>query len=293
MLDISRQAVHDGFQARAYIVEFHERAKREREDAVFVAEPRCVTAALTSVEPERAGAAASAPGALKVLLLPLQQAAQSLAIEQEAKAWIAIGEQAGGRIVRASSRTARAIWTPTHAVLYTGDEHARDALDAMVRFTVAEREIAHEEKGVREFWPSMDVDADLANALAKSGTARPTRLKELTRLAAGFKASSLRVWMALEQLDPGLSAPSKLLFAELSLAAAQEDRQDLLDDPIQFAHDHYEIANTRMIDNRNASKENRNFVIEIILQIVIVALLCLELLAMYGVKILPGLPTPV
>ena len=65
----------------------------------------------------------------------------------------------------------------------------------------------------------------------------------------------LRVSRSLEQLDPALAAPSKRLFAELVSAASLYDRVEMLEDPVQFALDHYEIPNTRLIGTSLARTE--------------------------------------
>jgi hypothetical protein len=58
----------------------------------------------------------------------------------------------------------------------------------------------------------------------------------------------LRLQTALEQLDPTLSGTSKRMFADLVEAAALHDRVEMLEDPIQFALDHYELANWRLTE---------------------------------------------
>ena len=70
----------------------------------------------------------------------------------------------------------------------------------------------------------------------------------MTEIATRMRVTWLRVSRSLEQLDPALAAPSKRLFAELVSAASLYDRVEMLEDPVQFALDHYETSNTRLIE---------------------------------------------
>ena len=70
-----------------------------------------------------------------------------------------------------------------------------------------------------------------------------------------MKVAWLRISRSLEQLDPTIPAPSKRLFAELVSAASLFDRVEMLEDPVQFALDHYEISNTRLIETGLARTE--------------------------------------
>jgi hypothetical protein len=90
----------------------------------------------------------------------------------------------------------------------------------------------------------------------------------------------MRIETALEQLDPTLAEPSKRLYGELAIAAGLYDRAPRLGDPVQFASDHYELANTRLIEAKNATAERTNFLIGHILESLIIVLLLAELTAL-------------
>ena len=89
----------------------------------------------------------------------------------------------------------------------------------------------------------------------------------------------LRVSRSIEQLDPALADPSKRLFAELASAASLYDRMEMLEDPIQFAMDQYELANTRLTEADQAHKELLHSIIG---YIVIIVLLIAQIVLMMG-----------
>ena len=95
----------------------------------------------------------------------------------------------------------------------------------------------------------------------------------MTLSATRMKAQYLRLTQALEQLDPRLDETSKRIFAELILAASLYDRLELLEAPIQFALDQYEIANSRLIEEKNATKDRRDYIILFVFEALIILLL--------------------
>ena len=88
-----------------------------------------------------------------------------------------------------------------------------------------------------------------------------------------MKVDWLRITNSLEQLDPTLAEASKRLFAELVSGAALYDRMEMLEDPIQFAMDQYELANTRLIEANLAYKERINAIVGYVFEVAIIALL--------------------
>ena len=66
----------------------------------------------------------------------------------------------------------------------------------------------------------------------------------------------------------------------MAIAAGLYDRAPRLGDPVQFASDHYELANTRLIEAKNATAERTNFLIGHILESLIIVLLLAELTAL-------------
>jgi hypothetical protein len=67
----------------------------------------------------------------------------------------------------------------------------------------------------------------------------------MTERVTEMKAMHLRLQIALKQLDPSLSSTSKRMYADLPDAASLHDRTEMIEAPIQFALDHYELANSR------------------------------------------------
>jgi hypothetical protein len=162
-----------------------------------------------------------------------------------------------------------------------------DALDALVRFTIAERELSGLEQSMQSMWASISADVDLTHSVSRADQKRQRHVDQITELATRMKAANFRIHSALEQLDPTLSDPSKRLFSELVLAANLYDRADNLNEPIQFAVDHYELANTRLIDAHGAEKERSRFAAELMAEGLIVALLVAELVVMlYGIRLI-------
>jgi len=256
---------------------------------VSVGEPRNVTARVSTADlPELSfDSPTSKPGSLQIICaLPAVNDAPSRELDLEA--WVRGGASDWRPTpLRASVRTARTLWLESRAVVYASDELTRDALDAMVRFTVAEREMTCLEQEMHSLWPSITEDAKLTHAVTRRDVKRQEHINAMTVLAAGMKSSSLRIRLALEQLDPALTEPSKRLFAELALAANLEDRLECLVEPIQFAVDHYELANTRLIDRRTSSRENANFIFELTAEVTIIVILLAELFViLYGIRLI-------
>jgi hypothetical protein len=181
--------------------------------------------------------------------------------------------------VRAGIRTVRVFWHDGRALLYAAPEQVNDALDAIVRFTSVEREISALESAIAVNWSTIESDASLTHSVGRREQRRQSHVDAMMRLATRMQMSRLRVERALEQLDPRLTESSKRLYAELSLAAAQHDRLDQIDEPIQFTLDHYELANTRLIEARNAAQDRAHSLTGHFLEIVVVLLLFAELMA--------------
>ena len=120
--------------------------------------------------------------------------------------------------VRATIRTVRVIWHDTRALIYTNAEQLQGAIDAVIRFTIAERETTALERAMDSTWASMDADAPLTYAVTSRQQKQQQHVNELTELATRMKAMYLRVSKALEQLDPALGELSKRLYSELASA---------------------------------------------------------------------------
>jgi len=288
MLDLSRRPEQFFSKAQSWLVSFEENPGSNADEKIVVKEPRDVTAVLTRVETGQSlsETAPKNPGALTVVCAP-PSAQDAPSDEADLEAWVRGGADAHRTApIRASVRTARTLWLHSRAVAYASEELSRDALDALVRFTVVERETDQLEKSMRALWSAIAKDSRLTHAVERKELRRQDHVNAMTVLATQMKAASLRIQTALEQLDPSLTDPSKRLFAELVLAAGLHDRLELLVDPVQFALEHYELANTRLIDARALARENGNFLSEQIMQLVIIALLVAELVVMlYGIRL--------
>ena len=243
----------------AWRVEFTEglKALPEGVETIEIREPRNVTAVLTPVAPSDALAqgGSQAAGALTVVWMP-PGINTSATIERDVDEWMrGVGAERKEANVRAEVRTLRVVWGESRAVIYANEGDLRFALNAVLRFSVAQREALALEATMKSTWALMEPDAALTHALTPRDQKRQAHVNEMTEVAARMKMSWLRVSRSLEQLDPALADPSKRLFAELSSAASLYDRVETLEAPVQFALDHYEICNTRLIDMNLARLE--------------------------------------
>jgi hypothetical protein len=189
--------------------------------------------------------------ALYVVWLPTGNAVPS---DQEKRLtqWV---ERGGDHAVRATIRTTRVMWTSQRALVYASPDQWPDTLDAVVRFTLLARATLALERQMTSLWPAIENHAALTHAVSfREGRLQP-RINQMTETATRMRISYLQVESALEQTDPGLSSASKRLCAELVLHAGIYDRLEVMSDPIQFALDHYELANTRLIEHKHASIE--------------------------------------
>ncbi|MDQ0395442.1 hypothetical protein [Labrys monachus] len=228
--------------------------------AVEISSPRRLFAQWTSIDAEAPPALSRAPGeidrSIAILWMPPGAAPQ---VEE---AWLAAmpAADSGARIVRAGLRTARVVWTDRLAIVHTAEELLEDTLDALIRFTVVERDTAALEAKMASVWTSMDVHASLAHTVPSGDyDKRKAEVNKTTEVVAKMAGVALRVEAALEQLDARLHSSSKRLFAELVLQAGLEDRLEMLAEPIDFAIEHYELINTRMIEAKHFMVSEQQF----------------------------------
>jgi hypothetical protein len=158
-------------------------------------------------------------------------------------------------VLRASIRVIRVVWTDRRVVVYAPSPQWPDALDAVLRFTLMARETSTLEVQMKAVWTALDKHVPLSRALSIREGRLQSRVNEMTEMVTRMRNSYLRMQSAVVQTDLRLTSTSKRLCAELMLQAAIHDRLDVLDEPIEFAMNHYEIANTRLIEHRNASIE--------------------------------------
>ena len=106
------------------------------------------------------------------------------------------------------------------------------------------------EAQMRSVWPSIRKHIGLTHAVTSRQHRVQAEVNKMTEIATAMKSSYLLIQSAIQQNDASVSSASKRLAAELILQAGIFDRLDVIDEPIQFAMDHYELANTRITEHR-------------------------------------------
>ena len=245
-------------EAQALRISFRTAAQPDETALLVVDAPLPVAAVSESIAPETAlEVNGDNDDSLRVLWIP---SSGSSALEFES-AWAKIAEDNGRasgdpRIVRAGLRTSRVIWSEKRAVICCAQDQFEETLDAILRFTLAERQTVKLERGVQDIWPKIKTHTPLTH----TGVRRRRRkdraaVAQVTEQVTQMTTTLLQLQTALEQLDPALGGNSKRLYAELVLQAAIYERLEMLEDPIEFAMEHYELANTRILDAKTASNE--------------------------------------
>ena len=277
MLEVATRKAEPTIPAQAWRVEYAEGAifRADAVETIEIAEPVKVTAllapldasdALLRTEPET-------DGSLTVVWLP-SAVKTPATIERDADEWIrAGGARRKEANVRADVRTVRVLWGEGRVLIYSSPGDLRFALDAAVRFNVAQRKTLALEAVMKSAWASIEANSALTYAVTRRQLTRQRHVNEMTEIAARMMTAWLRISNCLEQLDPALADPSKRLFAELVSAAALHDRMEMLEDPIEFAMDQYELANTRLIEADVALKERTIAIVGFALEAAIIALL--------------------
>jgi outer membrane protein OmpA-like peptidoglycan-associated protein len=181
-------------------------------------------------------------------------------VEQRAESWV----RAQAPLIRSSISTIRVVWSNNRALFYCSRGQFEAGYDAVVRFTAIAREADALEREMASTWQIINVHVPFAH------TARArSKLKEInkaTEKVIETRMALLRAQTSLEQLDGKLDSTSKRLCAELIRAANLHDRLEMLEGPIQFANDHYEIVNSRLIETKNA---NRGIWLEVLIALLI------------------------
>jgi hypothetical protein len=259
MLESVARKVEVPIEGLAWRIEFAEGSKAlpDGVETIEIAEPRNVTALLTPLSLSEALRQTSpqAYGALTVVWMP-PSVDRASTVEREADEWMPhAGEKRKEARARADVRTMQVVWDESRALIYSSSSDIRYALDAIVRFSLAQKEAHALEATMKSAWASIEADTGLTHAVTARQQKRQRHVNEMTEIATRMRVAWLRVSRSLEQLDPALAAPSKRLFAELVSAASLYDRVEMLEDPVQFALDHYEISNTRLIETNLARTE--------------------------------------
>jgi hypothetical protein len=255
---------------------------REPEILVATAQPIEVAEALsesvTRSKPSgwrRSGAVAEPAWAEKPLLVIWvpAEAANSKDMERQINGmWPAEGQGSQERLVRAGIRTSRVFWSDDRAIIFAAAEQTMDAIDAVLRFTIAERQTSVVEGQMTEMWSAINEHKSLVHAVKTRHQRFQKTVNTMTERATLMMAASLRLATALEQLDPALNSASKRLYAELVDQGGLYERLEMLEDPLEFAMNHYELANTRLIEAKTSTLEIR-------LELLICVLLAGELIS--------------
>ncbi len=274
MLDVHARKSED-IAARAWTISFEEGNDPADFGSIIISQPRNLLAVMTELQTEQivASMTSVAPGVLTIVCLPLGVNCPKN-IEIDAETWM---RDAAGQTVRAGVRTVRLFCSQDRALIYAATDHIHSVIDAVVRFTVAQRETIELEKAMNAAWSSIDADVPLTRSVTRHRQAYQKHLDEMNERSARMKAKHLRICRALEQLDTDSDELSRRVFSELVLAGALYERVEELEDPIEFALDQYEIANTKLFEEKNAAKEQRTAMIGHFLEAGIIELLLLQL----------------
>jgi hypothetical protein len=117
-------------------------------------------------------------------------------------------------------------------------------------------------------WPQIKAHTPLTHAVTRKQQRLQPQVDAMTERVTEMKSMLLRLQTALEQLDPTLSGTSKRMYADLAAAATLHERVEMLEDPVQFALDHYELANARLTEIGAAQKGH---MLEVLIIIVLLA----------------------
>jgi hypothetical protein len=251
--------------ALAWRVDFTEDATTNGPDTVVIKKPRNLTAILTPIDMQKAWEERfRVTGHSLIFVWAPPGVNGPFGVERD------LDERT---LIRAGVRAVRVAWDGARAVICCADDHLRDAIDAVLRFSAVEWETTDIERLLASNWPVIGEDAPLAHSIRRRQLRRQKRVNALTESCVHMKARYLRIYQCLKPLDPTRPEPSQRLYSELVLAARLYDRLEQLDQPIQFMLDHCEIANTRLIEAKIARTERRNALTEHVLGLAIILVL--------------------
>jgi hypothetical protein len=237
-------------QAQAWRISFlNEAAPDAHPPLAVINEPSNVVAVADPIELNDAIAVSASPqdGSLLVIWVP-STTGNAVDLDSRLHAWVRRDLAPNQAPVHATIKTVRVACSDTRSVIYAASEHLSDTMDAVARFTLAARHTSALEARMAATWPQIKAHTPLTHAVTRKQLRLQPQVNALTEQATEMKAAHLRLQTALEQLDPTLSGTSKRMYAELVVAAALHERVEMLEDPIQFALDHYELANWRLTE---------------------------------------------
>jgi len=252
-------------------------------DGLVVTEPRPARLEFVEAEVDEAFAlpeernSANDDAVLTTLIFLPSGAQTPFELQRRAEQWIGSRRGELGAPYEIPYRSDRILWRRGRAVCFGIGEFFDDIRHAVAYFSLCERALTDLEARITAQWPTMEKDV----ALTHSVTHRELRLQRTvdgrTREAHGMRMAFIRLDTALERLDRVLSAPAQRIVSELAQQADTIDRLRLLDDAIEMAQEVYDTANDRLL-------EYRYFRSEYIIEIIIAAVLLVELIVV-GVDI--------
>jgi hypothetical protein len=265
VLTTQAEAGDPALQAQAWRIAFMPQVNGQEPLAV-ISEPVDLAAVASPLDASLAMASAPPDDAsLTVIWLPSSGGAD---LDGALQAWLRRELRPHQAPVHAAIKTLRITCTEKRAVIQAAPEQLSDAIDAVVRFTPAARQISMLEAQMTALWPKIKAHVPLTHAVTRAHERLQPQVDRLTEQATVMKAAHLRLQTALAQLDPTIAATSKLIYGELAAAAALHDRVEMLEDPIQFACDHYELANWRLTEIGAARKGH---VLEVLIILILLA----------------------
>jgi hypothetical protein len=242
-------------QAQAWRIAFQAAASERQTPLAVISEPRSVVAVAIPIELAELLATTTSPldDSLFVVWVP-SNVAPPADLDGALQAWIRRDLPPNRSPVQASIKTVRVVCTDRRAVIYAVAEHLSEAMDAVARFALAARQTADLEARMAATWADIKAHTPLTYAVKRRDHRLQPQVNAMTERVTEMKAMHLRLQIALEQLDPSLSGTSKRMYADLADAASLYGRAELIEDPIQFALDHYELANSRLTEVGAAQK---------------------------------------
>jgi hypothetical protein len=280
-------------QAQAWRMSYLAAAPAGQAPLAVISEPRAVVAIASPIELANAMAAPAGPREDSLLVVWVPSAVGvPVDLDSSLQAWIRRDLAPNRAPVQASIKTVRVLCTETRSIIYAVPEHLSEAMDAVARFTLAARQTADLEAQVAATWRDIQAHTPLTHGVKSKDLGQQRQVNALTERVTEMKTMHLRLQIALEQLDQSLSSTSKRMYADLADAASLHDRMEMIEDPIQFALDHYELANSRLTE---VSTANKGLILEALIVVVLLADFVVhfsELLILSGRTLFPsGAPT--
>jgi hypothetical protein len=256
-------------QAQAWRISYLAAAPERQAPLAVISEPSAVVAVASPIELTAAMTMPVGPRGDSLLVVWVPSTVTPAAdLDSALQVWIRRDLAPNRSPVQASIKTVRVICSDTRAIIYAVPEHLSEAMDSVARFALAARQTAELEAQMAATWPDIKAHTPLTHALTRKQQRLQGEVNAVTERVTEMKAKHLRLQLALEQLDPTLSGTSKRMYADLAHAAALHGRLEMLEDPIQFALDHYELANSRLTETASA---RTGFILEVLIVVVLLA----------------------